>query len=241
MMQIFPVKISSPRPSALVSTSGLTLVEILAVVALLGILTTMGVQMLGKKDSKDLLSQTKEQMERVMNVASNEAMVRNRMVRLRFDLSKSPVSYQLAVSSSPELLPPSSSTEDQNSFLSSEGQEAKRKEEEEFNGYFTDLAFQQLEDELEIDVKLAALAHAQDKSPGKTEGSADLFFFPTSERSQALLVFITLQETMTLEVQPVREELIDQYQLTPASINLDLPESYRDFSLKIIREWKQRP
>jgi hypothetical protein len=167
-------------------------------------------------------------------------MVNNRMVRLRFDLSKSPVSYQLAVSSSSELLPPSSSTEDQNSFLSSESQEAKRKEEEEFNGYFTDLAFQQLEDELDNDVKLAALGHAQDKSSGKTEGMVDLFFFPTSERSQALLVFITLQETMTLEVQPVREELIDQYQMTPVSINLDLPESYRDFSLKIIREWKQR-
>ena len=191
----------------LLNHQGFTLIEILVALLLISIMFTLIPSSDNSRRHQDL-QRAVDDLDRAARFASNEAVLRNSIVRLRVDLEKQPAEYYIEYGPKGDMVIPLDVPETNLSL-----DEIKKKKE--LQGKL-DSQFHKVEEfadvsrEFSLEVQFLGMATAWSKKLQKT-GQAQAYFYPTGERDGALFFLATQDEMGVLEIRPFQEKTIASY------------------------------
>ncbi len=184
------------------------------------------------------LQNTIDDFDRSVRFASNESVLRNRLVRLRIDLDQDPIQYVVEYGPSDNLVLPDQ-TEEPSTGLSLEEEKAAQDAKKKLDGQFTKVEeFEDIRREINQDVSFIGLASTIQKKI-MSEGQAVIYFYPTGERDGALFFLGTNEEMAWLEVEPFQIETRQTFYTFPTESvakTSDLQQTKMD---EIVKEWQK--
>ncbi len=207
--------------------AGFSLFEVLAVIVLIGILSTMGYRMISGQTGKDKLDEFKDDLSRTISFASSEAIIRNRVIRLIIHMDKTPQSYSLEMASTTQLLLPEKS--DGSEFKREEDDEETKAAKIKFNQNFLPHPEGEAKD-FSIDVLIVGVGHLENKDL-QLAGDFSTFFYPSGEKDPAVIIVATKDEVMGLSYDTFRDRMQTKY--FPIET-----QDLKDFAEKIFKDWK---
>lgn len=202
-MKTSTIEVKRKAPNSSSRSGGFSLLEIL--IALFLVILTLSLGVGGLNLAPQKLENLAGDLERALRFSSDEATLRNAVVRLHFDLSTSPQEY--AVEFGPEgtfLLPDVkiSNLED----LSSNEQEKQIEQTREWNGEFNKIKdFQEKNKTLEDGFRLVGVATTIQEE-FITDFYGDIYHYPTGERDGALIVLASATEVLGIFIAPFSQE-----------------------------------
>lgn len=209
------------------SQKGFSLFEVLAVIMLIGIMSTMGYKMISGQTGKDQLDEFRDNLSRTINFASSEATIRNRVIRLIIHLDKTPQSYSLEMASTTQLLLPEKN--DDSSFEHHLDNEEEKKEKDKFNQNFLPHPDGK-EKEFSIDTQIIGVGHLENKNL-QLMGDFSTFFYPSGEKDPAVFIVASKNEVMGISYDTFRDRILTKY------FPLET-QDIKDFAEKIFKDWK---
>ncbi len=210
---------SNPIKKIIKQDSGMSLIEILVAITLVSVVFSL--VDFGSQTEREKLEVALDDIERAIRFSRNEAVVSNKIVRLKFDLGKTPISYAVESSENANLLLPEYVDESRLGLKERENRDEKVKKAEQ--GFIPIPEFQKNIRELNEDVRIAGIATSLSKDL-ITDGVASIYFYPTGHQDLALIIFNTYEEFATLEAESVRE----RFHLDFVPINDFVEETYTD-------------
>ena len=151
---------------------------------------------------RDLQSAVSD-MERSIRFASNEAVLRNTVVRLRISMDKEPVEYNVEYGPPGNLPLPDMPDKTNNSLAEDKAEQTKIAN---LNKQFTKVEeFEDIRHELSQDVSVIGIATSFQKKI-LLENDGTIYFYPSGEKDAALIFLSTEEEMAYLEVQPFLSE-----------------------------------
>ncbi|MFP5385225.1 MAG: Tfp pilus assembly protein FimT/FimU [Bacteriovoracia bacterium] len=144
-----------------------------------------------------------DDLDRSVRFASNEAVLRNTVVRLRISLDKSPVEYTVEYGPAGNLPLPEMT---EKTSLSLEEEKAEADKSAALDRQFTKVEeFEDIKHEISPDVTILGVASTSQKKL-VDQGEANIYFYPTGEKDGALIIFSTVEEIAWLEIAPFLSE-----------------------------------
>jgi prepilin-type N-terminal cleavage/methylation domain-containing protein len=213
--------------SKIFSQKGFSLFEVLAVIVLIGIMSTMGYRMISGQSGKDQLDEFKDEISRTVNFATSEAIIRNRVIRLILHLDKTPQTYSIEMASTTQLLLPEKSED--NTSLENLDDEELKKEKEKFNQNFLPHP-EGKEKDFSIDIQIIGTGLLENKKLQHI-GDFSTFFYPSGEKDPAIFIVASKDELMALSYDSFRDRLHTKYYPQEAGEPKDIAE-------KIFNDWK---
>ena len=204
-----------------------SLFEVLAVIVLIGIVSTMGYLLISGQSGADKLDEFKDEISRIVNFAQSEAIIRNRVIRLIIHLDKTPQRANLQMASTTQLLLPEKNLE--SSLSSSLNDEEQKKLQDKFNQNFLPLPDSE-EIEFSIDVQILATAHLESKELQFNEDFST-FFYPSGEKDPTIILVKANSEVMAISYDGFRDRINTKY------YTLDSSE-IKSFAEQIFKDWK---
>lgn len=181
---------------------GFSLIEIL-VALLLASLVLISFPSSDQTEKHRNLQSAVADIERAMGFASNEAILRNTVVRLRISFEKDPIEYNVEYGP-PGNMPLPDMQEKTSKSLDEEKAETEKIAN--LNKQFTKVEeFEEIRHELSADVQITGIATTFQKKI-MSDGEASIYFYSTGEKDGALIFFATDDETAYIEVQPFLSE-----------------------------------
>ena len=186
------------------SNQGFTLIEILVALALIAIFMTMAVSD-SFNTSADLDEETNN-LERAVRFMSDEAALRNSVVRLHFLLDQAPQEYAIEYGPSDSfILPPVNEFETKTVSLEEEEKAAKLTKE--INLKFNKIQeFQESNTEVSENVKILGIGNASSEKFIST-GDVSIYSFPTGEKDEALILLANEDKVISLKVSPFNSKV----------------------------------
>lgn len=181
-----------------------------------------------EKDANDL--------ERAVRFISDEAALRNSVVRIHFMLNKAPQEY--AVEYGPNdsfILPPESEFE--NKVLSKEEEEKLAKQTKEVNLKFNKVQeFQESNTEISDNVKILGIGNSNSEKFMST-GDVSVYSFPSGEKDDALILLANDEMVVSLAVNPFNSKIERKsYKLEPTG-NKELNDLQTEKAKEIFETW----
>lgn len=179
--------------------SGFSLLEILVAMALVTVVLTMvaGNTFSSRKNLDELMGN----VERAIRFSADEAALKNQFVRITFNLEAENQSFNIEYSDDATLVidpkPPKKSDD-----------EDEEKKTQQSDGFSTVPDFDAEEFDLPIGTRIVAIGSGLTKTL-MTEGSPQIYFYPTGEKDSAIIMFATEDEVSYLEVNPF-QNIIDR-------------------------------
>lgn len=182
--------------------SGFSLIEILVALVLAALIFLAVPDSDNVQRHRDLQTAV-EDLDRSVRFASNEAVLRNTVVRLRISLDKSPVEYTVEYGPAGNL-PLPEMPEKASKSLSEEKAESEKRAalDRQFNKVEE---FEDIKHEISPDVTILGVASTS-QNDLMTEGEANIYFYPTGEKDGGLIIFSTIEEIASLEIAPFLSE-----------------------------------
>ncbi|MCB9095064.1 MAG: prepilin-type N-terminal cleavage/methylation domain-containing protein [Halobacteriovoraceae bacterium] len=212
-------RFNTTRRVLLQNSSGFSLIEILIaflLVALLFISIDIGIQ-----SEHDKLIIAIDDIERAIKFARNEAILRNKIVRLKFNFTKTPCEYTVESSSHGELIIPEYQEEDKLDIQSREEYEKSR---DVFEKAFIPVEeFKKNTRELDEDIKIVGIATSLTKDFQTSEAS--IYFYPSGFQDQSLIVVSTIEEVVIMTLESFRERVQTKFEQLK-ELNYDEYENY---------------
>jgi prepilin-type N-terminal cleavage/methylation domain-containing protein len=212
--------------------SGFTLVEVLVALLLVALIVLAWPS--GDTEGHRELVSTVESVDKSLQFAANESVLRNSIVRLRISLDKSPVEYTVEYGPAGNLpLPdmPDSSVKS----LAQEKADADKLTA--IDRQFTKVEeFEDVKVELSDEVTILGVATATQKKL-ITSGDANIYFFPTGEKDAALIFFSTTTEMAWIEVQPFLSETNKTYETVNTKRVAKLEDVLQTRMDEVYRQW----
>lgn len=182
---------------------GFSLIEILVALLLASLVLLTFTTNPATQLHRDLQSAVND-IERAVNFASNESILRNTVVRLRLDLEKNPIEYNVEYGPPGNMPLPDMPEEKNSKTLGEEKAESERIAA--LNKQFTKVEeFANIRHEISPDVQILGAATSFQKKL-MTDETASIYFYPTGEKDAAIVFFATENEFAYLEVQPFLSE-----------------------------------
>lgn len=232
-----PISIVKTSKKILNNHHGFSLIEIM-VALLLAAIIFVAVPTGDSSNKHRALQNTIDDFDRSVRFASNESVLRNRLVRLRIDLEQDPIQYIVEYGPGENLVLPDMS-EDKAENLSLEEEKAALEDKKKLDGQFTKVEeFEDIRREISQEVNFIGMASTIQKKI-MNEGQAVLYFYPTGERDGALIFLGTSEEMGWLEVEPFQNETRQSYYVFPADSvakTSDLQQTKMD---EIVKEWQK--
>ncbi len=232
-------------PTSIVKTSrkilnnhhGFSLIEIM-VALLLAAIIFVAVPTGDSSSKHRALQNAIDDFDRSVRFASNESVLRNRIVRLRIDLEKDPIEYIVEYGPGENLVLPDM-TDVKVDDLSLEEQKVALDNAKKLDGQFTKVEeFEDIRREINQDVTFIGLASTIQKNI-MNEGQAVLYFYPTGERDGALIFLGTNEEMAWLEIEAFQNETTQAFYTFPTESvakTSDLQQTKMD---EIVKEWQK--
>lgn len=212
--------------------SGFSIIEILVAVSLLALLFT--VIDFGSSSDREKLEIAMEDIERAIRFSRNEAVVTNKIVRLKFDLTKVPISYVVESSENSNLLLPEYVDEERLGIEERKKRDEKVKKSEQ--AFIAVPEFQKNIRKLNEDVKITGVVTSLSKDL-VTEGIATIYFYPTGHQDMALVIFNTFEELATLESESVRERFHVNYYPLNEYVQETFDDVVFEQTKQVFNEW----
>lgn len=154
------------------------------------------------------IQETMEHFDRAIRFAENESVLRNVIVRLKINLDETPQKYTVQYGQSSNLILPE---QKDLSRLSLKDRENEEKRSKKLSSQF--VTVDELYDEdKEIDESLRVFGVATSYYQQLiTEGEVSLYFYPTGEKDNALIIFANPYEMASLDVPPFEQITHDEY------------------------------
>lgn len=190
---------------------GFSLIEIL-VALFLAALIFIAIPSSDESRRHQDLQQAVEDIDRSVRFAGSEAVLRNVIVRLRFNLAKFPVEFVVEYGPKDDLVLP---LPREQKSLSIEEAEKEKKRAGQLDAQFTRVEeFADITRELPGEVELLGVATQAQKALQR-DGMVSLYFYPTGERDAAIVFFATQDEIASLEIEPFQEKTRAEYVALP--------------------------
>lgn len=222
------------QPKLLRSNQGFTILEIL--IALLLIVLVLSMSLSNPFSTSDDLYQQSDDIERALRFMSDEAALRNTVVRMHFMLGKSPQEY--AVEYGPNdnfILPPE--PEFSTTTMSKEEEEKLNKANKDTNLKFNKVQeFQDSNTEVADDVKIIGVGNGN-STRLVTTGEASIYAFSTGEKDDSIVILGNDEMLISLEVQPFSNKI--ERKTIPLEIagNRELIDVQNEKAKEVFEQW----
>lgn len=179
-----------------------------------------------------------EDLDRSVRFASNEAVLRNSVVRLRISLDKTPVEYTVEYGPAGNLpLPDMPEPKGSQSLEEIKAENDKRTAlDRQFNKVEE---FEDIKHEISSDVSILGVASTSSKQLIK-EGEATLYFYPTGEKDGGIIVFSTIEEIAYLEIAPFLSQTKSVFEPLKTSSVAKLEDILQTRMDEVYKEWLAR-
>lgn len=222
------------QPKLLKSNQGFTILEIL--IALLLIVLVLSMSLSNPFSTNDDLYQQSDDIERALRFMSDEAALRNTVVRMHFMLGKSPQEY--AVEYGPNdnfILPPE--PEFTTTTMSKEEEEKLNKLNKDTNMKFNKVQeFQDSNTEVSDDVKIIGIGNGN-STRLVTSGEASIYAFSTGEKDDSIVILANDEMLISLEVQPFSNKI--ERKTIPLEVvgNRELIDVQNEKAKEVFEQW----
>lgn len=211
---------------------GFTLIEVLVALLLVS-LVVMIWNGSGDEAHQELISTT-ESVERSLQFAANESILRNSVVRLRISLEKQPIEYTVEYGPAGNFPLPDFQEEGTKSIATEEAEKAKLTN---LDKQFTKVEeFEDVKVELSDEVTVIGVGTTSMKKL-ITDGDANIYFYPTGEKDGALIFFATTTEMSWLEVQPFLSATRSTYHIIDTKRVAKLEDILQTKMDEVYKEW----
>lgn len=191
------------------NNKGLSLIEILVALTLA---STVLIVSVGNplRDDRDFLEDSVSTVERAIRAGYDESVLRNKITRLKIDLTKArpELSLQYAVESTFVL--PDLSEFDKKGLSISDREELAKKQKKLDSNFEEVTDIDGLSDGIHENVKIIGVQVAQAENP-VVDAQASIYFYPSGERDNALLLLGSPEEIIALTVDPFSGKIKRQY------------------------------
>jgi prepilin-type N-terminal cleavage/methylation domain-containing protein len=216
---------------------GFTLIEIL--VALVLIALVLGISINGSFNSRESLDRDVANVERAIRFMSDEATLKNAVIRLHIMLDKEPQEYAVEYGPSDSfILPPKAEFETK--VESKEEEEKRKKDTKNLNMKFTKVAeFQEQNTEMSSDIKIIGVATPQSEKL-QTSGEVSVYAFPSGEKDEALVLVGSDEDIISLKVDAFSNKIERETHPLgkPTNGEKDLNELQQARAKEIFEKWK---
>jgi len=185
--------------NSLNNQQGFTLVEILVALFLVAMVIGLGIS--DQFSSDDDIYKETENLQRAVGFMSDEAALRNTVVRLHLFLDKSPQEYAVEYGPGDSfILPPAEDF--QTSSLSQEEQETQNKKAKDINMKFNRIQeFQENNTEIDEDVRIIGFGNSTSKRLIET-GEASVYAYPTGEKDDSVIILASDTQVIAITIDP---------------------------------------
>ena len=182
------------------------------------------------------LKSTIEDLDRAVRFASNESILKNKIVRIKFDLSAEPQEYTIEFGKKATLvLPEAKDTEK----LSIKEREQEEKAQSTFDSQFSTV------DELydkpkQVPDFVRIFGVASDYSVDNKmieDGSVSIYFYPTGEKDNAIVILTTEEQVASISIPPFQEFTDKEYYNLEESELENLDDSLDNRAREMVSEW----
>lgn len=181
---------------------GFSLLEILVALVLAALIFLAVPSSDSTQRHRDLKT-TVENLDRSIRFASNEAILRNTVVRLRLSLDKTPAEYTVEYGPAGNLPLPDMPEKASKSLQDEKVQSEKTAS---LDRQFTKVPeFEDIKIAIKDSVEILGMATTVQKKL-MTSGEANLYFYPTGEKDAAIMFFSTEEEIAYIEIAPFLAE-----------------------------------
>lgn len=217
-----------------VNQKGFTLIEILVALVLVSLI--IGVAVSDPFSQRKNLEEDLDQIERGLRYMSDEAALKNTVVRLRVLLNKEPHEWAIEYGPSENfVLPQKEELGAQTESL--EEEEERKKEEKAINMNFNRISdFNESNTELKDNVKFVAIAT---RLTGKLQnkGEANVYAFPGGEQDEAIIMLHTEEEIATLELEAFSSTIKRSFYSLQDRKEEDFENKIKGLSEEIYNQW----
>jgi prepilin-type N-terminal cleavage/methylation domain-containing protein len=215
---------------------GFTLIEILVALVLIVLVTSLAIS--HPFSSRNDLDKEVNSLERAIRFMSDEAALKNSVIRLHFMLDKDPQEYALEYGPSDSfILPPK--PEFETKAETKEEEEKKKKEQKNLNLKFNKIAeFQDKNSELPSNIKIIGVATPQSEKM-QMGGEVSIYAFPTGEKDEALVILGSDEDIISIKVNPFSMKLEHQIYPLGKATEKELTEKQQEKAREIFDKWKK--
>lgn len=177
-------------------------------------------------------------LERAIRFMSDEAALKNAVIRLHFMLNKEPQEYSLEYGPSDSfILPPK--PEFETKVETKEEEEKKKKELKNLNLKFNKIAeFQEKNSELPDDIKIIGVATPQSEKL-QMLGEVSIYAYPTGEKDEALVIVGNDEDIISIKVNPFSMKVEHQIYPLGKTTEKELIEKQQEKASEIFEKWKK--
>lgn len=185
--------------------------------------------------SQDLDKQS-DDMERAVRFMSDEAALRNSVVRLHFMLGKAPQEYAIEYGPSDSfILPPE--PEFETTVVTKEEEEKENKRNKELNLKFNKVQeFQESNTEVPESVKILGVGLSTSQKL-KTTGDVSIYAFPTGEKDDAIIILGNEESVISLAINPFNQKIEKKVEKLVVNENSDINTVWTQKAKEIFEEW----
>ncbi|HLE12471.1 MAG: hypothetical protein A2504_07735 [Bdellovibrionales bacterium RIFOXYD12_FULL_39_22] len=213
---------------------GFSLIEILVALALVGLVYTIAIT--GQSSPRASLDDVTEQIERYVRFASDEAALRNTIMRLHFKLDENPQTFFLEVGPESALAMPEERVKD-TSKMTKEEKEEYEKSVSDFNKNFSKLKdFEDSEQEVPDNIRIIGVS-TSDLDYLTIDSDAYIYIYPTGEKDNGLIIVSSDTEMIALEINPYTFEFNRSYHTMGPPNEEELEDRQIDLAKEIYANW----
>ncbi|MGE3610061.1 MAG: Tfp pilus assembly protein FimT/FimU [Bacteriovoracaceae bacterium] len=228
------MQISTQKTSNLISNHhGFSLIEIMVALVLAALIFIAVPRSDSTQKHRDLQTSLND-IDRAVRFASNEAVLRNTVVRLRINLDEQPIAY--VVEYGPQGNLPLPDLPDKAS-MSLDEEKALLDKKAALNRQFTKVAeFEDIKHSIPETITILGVASTSQKKLIK-EGEANIYFFPTGEKDGGLLFFTSGEEIAYLVIEPFLSETELVFEPLKSSSVAKVGDLLQTRMDEVYREW----
>lgn len=211
---------------------GFSIVEILMAIGLVGIIFTLASSV--SDTSRQSLDEAIGKLERSVRFATNESILRNSIVRINIDLNASPVEYLVEYGPGSDFVLPQAQDTSRLSIRERE-QEAEKFSKID-NQFMKVEEFSDSNELLPENIRIFGISSTYYPQIMDT-GKVYIYFYPTGEKDNSIILFYSDEEIATLELSPFEEKTKIEYIPFSEQELANLEDSLENKTKDIVQKW----
>lgn len=216
----------SKKKSILKNRDGFSLIEILISLFLISLIF-FSIPSSYTNSETQLLGTTVDDFQRAIRFSSQEAILRNSIVRLKIDLDKTPQEYSVEYGPKDAFVLPEF-TDDTSQSLADE--ETNKKKNTDLDSKFAKVPeFEDTSRPLDENIRILGVATSYRNALLKTS-VANIYFYPSGERDSAIIILSSSVEMAALDIEPYSDKINTMFKAMDLGTSNEDPE---DFKLKL--------
>ena len=209
LTQISVVKIYNKKLNlnSILGQQGFTLIEIMVALVLIVIIVTQIPSAFDFSQNK-LLKESIDKIDRAVRASIDESILRNSIVRIRFDLDSEPIEYFVEYGEGSDLVLPENKDL---SRLSLSEKKIEMEKSKKFDSQFKLISeFSDSAATLPEEIRIFGIGSSYSKDLIYNE-NVSIYFYPTGEKDSAVIFFYSEEQLATLKISPFETQTFDEY------------------------------